>query len=187
MIATAASRLTTGDIAQSAWSWIGNLGRRACANARPAQPAAIVRQTRDASAVNAIINHPSIFPSLSLGMEGPLDIAPLMENPRNLCFLGEHGGAILVWSAPGVYDAHDFILPEGRGKWAKLACTAILSAAFNAHDARMVWAQTPVGNRPCRFFNRALGFKSEGVEQVVFNPDIGPQAVELFVMEAVCL
>lgn len=147
----------------------------------------LVERTADAAAVNAVFNHPDVFPMLSLGFEGPLDATPLIENPRNLCFIGEYGGAVLVWTGPGIYDAHDFILPEGRGRWAKAACRQILDLAFGAHGARMVWAQTPVENRACRMFNRILGFKSQGVEDAVLIPGTDPRRVEIFKMEAPCL
>ena len=147
----------------------------------------LVVRTTDAAVVNAVFNHPAVFPTLSLGVEGPLDMSPLLESPRNLCFMGEHGGAILVWTGPGVYDAHDFILPEGRGRWAKIACRQILDLAFDTYGARMVWAQTPVENRACRMFNRILGFRSQGVETAVLIPGSDPQPVEIFIMEASCL
>lgn len=146
------------------------------------QPVRIVERCFDAEAANAVANHPSVLPGLSLGFDS-VDLTGLVENQRNLCFMGEHGGAILVWSGPGIYDAHDFILPEGRGAWAKQACIAILREAFTAHKARMVWAQTPFENRACRMFNRILGFKSEGLDSAVLVPGQDERMVELFVME----
>lgn len=145
----------------------------------------IVARCFDPAAVNAIANHPDVLPGLGLGFDA-LDVTPLIENPRNLCYLGEHGGAILVWTGPGIYDAHDFILPEGRGTWARKACLSILAKAFGEHRAKMVWAQTPVENRACRMFNRLLGFVSHGTEPAILIPGTPPREVEIFVMEAPC-
>jgi hypothetical protein len=101
--------------------------------------------------------------------------------------MGEHGGAILVWCGPGIYDAHDFILPEGRGAWARKACLQILHKAFREHGARLVWAQTPVENRACKLFNRILGFKSRGTEEAPSScPARLLAMVEIFTMEAPC-
>lgn len=136
----------------------------------------------DASAVNALINHPAIQPGLNLGM-GDLDVTPLIDNPRNVILLGQHGGAMFVWCGPGIYDAHDFFLPEGRGKWAMKASLTMLAMMFDGHGAEMIWAQTPVENRACRFFNRRLGFKSRGTEQAILIPGQPPQEVELFVLK----
>jgi hypothetical protein len=145
----------------------------------------IVARCFDAAAVNAIANHPAVLPGLSLGLDS-LDATALVENPRNLCYIGEHGGAILVWCGPGIYDAHDFILPEGRGAWARKACLSILDKAFREHKAQLVWAQTPVENRACRLFNRLLGFTSRGVEEAILMPGTPPRLVEIFTMEAPC-
>lgn len=136
----------------------------------------------DASIVNALLNHPAIHPGLALGM-GELDITPLIENPRNIVLMGMYGGALFVWSGPGIYDAHDFFLPEGRGKWAFSASRSMLGMMFDGHGADMIWAQTPVENRACRFFNRRLGFKSRGVESAILIPGQPAQLVELFVLK----
>jgi hypothetical protein len=145
----------------------------------------IVARCFDPVAVNAFANHPDVLPGLGLGAES-LDVTALIENPRNLCYVGEYGGAILVWTGPSIYDAHDFILPEGRGAWARKACLQILRKAFAEHGARMVWAQTPAENRPCRLFNRLLGFKSRGTESAILIPGTPARDVEIFVMEAPC-
>lgn len=141
-----------------------------------------IQRTTDAALVNAICNHPAVLPGLGLGFDS-VDLTALLANPRNICLVGKHGGAILVWSGPGIYDAHDFILPEGRGAWAKRACGMILDMMFDGYGARMVWAQTPVENRACRMFNRMLGFKSQGREQAILIPGTPPREVEIFIME----
>ena len=38
----------------------------------------LVTRTTDPVAVNAVFNHPAVFPTLSLGFEGPLDMSPLL-------------------------------------------------------------------------------------------------------------
>lgn len=141
-----------------------------------------VHRSFDARAVNALLNHPDIHPGLALGL-GELDATMLIENLRNVVLMAEHGGALFVWSGPGVYDAHDFFLPSGRGKWALEASKTILGAMFDLYDAEMIWAQTPVENRACRFFNRRLGFKSRGVEHAILIPGQPAREVELFVLK----
>lgn len=143
----------------------------------------MIRRTFDAADINPIVNHPAVLPSLALGAFDEIDMQPLLDNQRNICLFGEFGGAILVWTGPGIYDAHDFILPEGRGKWAKSACRLMLQSVFDHYGARMIWAQTPVENRACRMFNRLLGFKSEGIETIIPIPGHPPHEVEMFVME----
>jgi hypothetical protein len=141
-----------------------------------------IQRTFDAARVNAVCNHPDVLPTLGLGT-GPLDATTAIANERNIFLMGDHGGAMFHWSAPGVYDAHDFFLPEARGKWALAASRAMLAQMFDWYGARMIWAMTPVENRACRYFNRWLGFKSEGVSVAQLIPDSVPIEVETFVME----
>jgi len=143
----------------------------------------LVFRTFDAGAVNAVCNHPAVHPTLSLGM-GEIDVSVLISDARNIFFLGEHGGALFHRTAPGVYAAHDFFLPEGRGPWALRASREMLASVFADYCARMVWAETPIENKPCRLFNRWLGFKSEGVGFTHALPGHDPIKVEIFVMEA---
>lgn len=143
----------------------------------------IVFRVWDAEPVNAVCNDPAVLPTLSLGM-GDVDVSGLIADSRNVFFLGEHGGAMFHRTAPGTYAAHDFFLPSGRGAWALKASRYMLSYMMEAIGARMIWAETPVENRACRMFNRWLGFKSEGVSDVVLVPGQAPVSVETFVMEA---
>lgn len=140
--------------------------------------------TRDASVANEICNNPTVLPGLSLGAFDSIDLTPLVANERNHLLMGEHGGAILIWTAPGVYDVHDFVLPEGRGKWAREAAQDVFWFVFTEHmlGARLLWTQTPVENRASRMFNRILGFKSEGIHDAELWPGAEKRAVEYFVM-----
>ncbi|WP_198352340.1 hypothetical protein [Sphingomonas sp. MA1305] len=146
----------------------------------------IVSRCYDAAAINAVCNHPAVLPGLSLGLHA-LDVSDLLEDRRNIAFLGEYGGALFHRTGPGVYAAHDFFLPQGRGQWALAASRKMLAKMFDQFAARLIWAETPVENRACRMFNRWLGFKSEGVTTAALYPGAEPSQIETFVMEAVCL
>lgn len=143
----------------------------------------LLTPTRDVSWANAVCNHPAVLSGLSLGIVDSIDLAPLLALNRNHLLMGEHGGAVLLWTSPGVYDVHDFVLPEGRGAWARDAAQDVFSYAFDVLAARTIWAQTPAENRASRMFNRILGFKSEGVHSVVLLPDHDPCEMEYFVMD----
>ena len=136
----------------------------------------------DAPVINTVVNHPEVLPGLGLGMSD-LDVTPIIDNPRNIILMGLFGGAMFVWTGPGVYEAHDFFLPEGRGKWALKVSRLMLSLMFSTYGAWMIWAQTPVDNRACRFFNRRLGFVSQGKDRAVLLPGHPAQEVEIFVLK----
>lgn len=141
-----------------------------------------VARTFDASAVNAIVNHPSVLPWISYE-PGDLDVSDVIINKRNIFFLGRYGGMALIWSGPGIYDAHIFALPEGRGRWIRDVCKTILNMMFDAYDARMIWAQVPNANPACAMLAHIVGFKSLGMEDAIICPGDRNRLVELFVME----
>lgn len=151
------------------------------ANLQTRQP--LLSPSGDIARANKICNDPSVLPGLSLGIVDHVDLTPLVENPRNHLLLGEHGGVLLIWAAPGVYDSHDFCLPEGRGAYARDAAQDVFAFVFGTLGARMLFATTPVENRASRMFNRILGFKSEGVHTVIAYPGAEPADYEYFVME----
>jgi hypothetical protein len=139
--------------------------------------------TRDATRANEIANHPDVIDGLSLGISDNIDLSPLLRDHRNHLLVSEHGFALLLWSAPGVYDVHDAVLPEGRGKWARDAAMKVFEYAFSTLKAKMLWTCTPVENRASRMFNRILGFKSGGIHMVPV-PGHDPRPMEYFTMEA---
>lgn len=144
---------------------------------------ALTARCFDADALNRVCNDPSVLPSVAAGLDR-IDTHDLLADRRNVAFLGEHGGALFHRTGPGVYAAHDFFLPEGRGQWALRASREMLARMFDEFRARMIWAETPVENRACRMFNRWLGFKSEGVSCHAAYPGAEPADYETFVMEA---
>lgn len=118
----------------------------------------------NAAAINSVCNHPAVLPTVAMGT-ATIDVSDLLADRRNIAFLGLHGGAFFHRTGPGVYAAHDFFLPGGRGQWALRASREMLARMFREYGARLIWAETPVENRACRLFNRWLGFKSEGVSR----------------------
>lgn len=145
----------------------------------------IVSRCYDAAAINAVCNHAAVLPGLSLGL-GAVDVSGILSDRRNIAFLGDHGGALFHRTGPGVYAAHDFFLPSGRGQWALRASREMLSLMLDTFRARLIWAETPIEHRACRMFNRWLGFKSEGVSTAALYPGAPIGQIETFVMEAVC-
>jgi hypothetical protein len=141
-----------------------------------------LRETRDAARANEVCNNHTVLPGLSLGVFDSIDLTPLVTNDRNHLLMGEFGGALLIWTAPGVYDVHDFVLPEGRGSWARDAAQDVFAFVFDTLGARLLWTQTPVENRASRMFNRILGFKSEGIHTAALWPGAEPRPVEYFTM-----
>lgn len=73
-------------------------------------------RTLNATIFNTIGNDPDIRPYL--GGTQTLDLASIIENPANFCFLNDSktGGHLVVNQGNGVYEVHTMSLPEARGR-----------------------------------------------------------------------
>lgn len=88
-----------------------------------------------------------------------LDMAKPVGDDRNYFLVGEHGGFGLLWSAPGIYEIHTFILPEGRGKWAYLAAGEMLD--YMGFSEKL-WTRVEPKDRNVRWFTMKFGFTRVG-------------------------
>lgn len=61
-------------------------------------------RTFDAAFLNEIANRPHIRPRLD--GEGPIDLQPALNLVRNMAFVNEQGGYVLLWRFEGVYEIH---------------------------------------------------------------------------------
>jgi hypothetical protein len=100
----------------------------------------MLERSFDVERINAVVNHPEVRPFIGNGVDGDIDTSVLVDAHENWFLMGEHGGFLLGWSAPGAREVHTFILPEGRGKWANDARTAMIDYA-RAHGAEMLWTK----------------------------------------------
>lgn len=113
----------------------------------------------DAERLNEVVNHPSVHDWVSYGRPGPLDTSPVVNDPRNVLLMGEHGGYLFAYVEDGVYDAHSQILPEGRGKWSLELARAALAWMFEDIGAKAILAHCPVDNVAVLALTKRLGFK----------------------------
>lgn len=111
---------------------------------------------RDLSAerANAIVNDPSVRPWV--GGSGYLDLAQSVANPSNYLLMGERGGALFVCLEPGLYEAHTFALPDGRGKEMIAVIKDALRYMFIRTDAVEIVTKVPDGNAGALGLVRAI-------------------------------
>ena len=69
-------------------------------------------RTLDASRFNAIANLADVRPRL--GGTGPLDLAPILANPRNYGFEIDLGGFICVNTFGATYEVHTIFTPANK-------------------------------------------------------------------------
>lgn len=108
-----------------------------------------------------MVNHPAVRPACGLPELGALDFADLVARPENLFLLGEHGGFMLLWSAPDVREIHVFLLPEGRGKWGFDAQQEVISCA-SERGVSVLWARISPDMPHLALFARRGGMKPTG-------------------------
>lgn len=110
----------------------------------------------DAETVNDLINDPTIRPTI--GGEGALDAAKLLDDVRNICLMADGGGALFRWSGPGVFEGHSFFRVRGREA---ISLGRAILAQMQDH-ASLIYGLTPWELKNVRWFNRRIGFASLG-------------------------
>ena len=118
-------------------------------------------RSHDAARINAVVNHPEVRPHVGAPELGDLDVTDLVERPEHWFLMGDHGGFMLSWSAPGVREVHTFVLPEGRGKWAEDARAAMLDYA-RKNGTEMLWTKIAEDDRHVIRYARQGGMQFTG-------------------------
>jgi len=117
----------------------------------------------DASYVSAIINHPTVRPTVGPG-DDDVDLTDLIADQNNIILFDEGGGQLFHWKGPGIYEAHSFYLVRGRA--ALRRGREAIRLMFEEYGAEKLWRAPPIENRAARWFNRQLGFQSLGIVQM---------------------
>lgn len=124
-----------------------------------------VSRTFDAGRLNAFANDPSVRPFVG-GGNGYIDLSDAVADRDNIFLAGEHGAFAFSWTAPGTYEVHTFILPEGRGEWA--ARFARQARDFMEDEgAIQLWTRVPVGAENIRKFTLKAEFERVGAQTVL--------------------
>lgn len=118
-------------------------------------------RSHDAARINAVVNHPEVRPHVGAPDAGDLDVTDLVTRPEHWFLMGDHGGFMLSWSAPGVREVHTFVLPEGRGKWAEDARAAMLDYA-RKNGTEMLWTKIAEDDRHVIRYARQGGMQFTG-------------------------
>jgi hypothetical protein len=127
-------------------------------------PETLVRRTFDAERINTLANDPAVRPFVGGDGESRIDLTEAVANRDNVFLDGEHGAFALSWSAPGVYEVHTLILPEGRGQWAAEFASEML-AYMTREGATMLWTRVPKLMPHVGFFARRAGMREAGEQR----------------------
>ena len=116
---------------------------------------------RDAAWINRVVNDPEVRPYVGPVELGELDMSGLMGQAENLFLMGEHGGFALIWTAPKTLEVHTFILPSGRGEWARQAASEGMELARQS-GAERLWTRIPPDLPHVKLYARGMGMKPTG-------------------------
>ena len=145
-----------------------------------------LRRSVDAGEFNAILNHPDIFPMVSVPGQEALDATPLVDDPKNYLLMvdgfeipGELGrtvaGAILfAQHDPGIFEVHTNFLKPWRGQFAIDASLAAYRWMFTHTDAMTLLARAPTCWPGVARFCEAVGATKEFERSGVWPGPDGP-------------
>lgn len=122
----------------------------------------MIGRTFDVARMNHLVNHPTIRPHVGGDPGQPIDLSEAVADRANVFLDGEHGGFCCSWSAPGVFEVHTFILPEGRGAWAAEFAQTGRDAMADMWGARHLWTMVHPEARNVAAFTLKAGFKPAG-------------------------
>jgi len=118
----------------------------------------MLERSSDAERINAVVNHPAVRPYVGSPEYGEIDMTPVVAKTEDWFLMGDHGGFLLSWSAPGVREIHTFVLPEGRGRWAANARAEMLDYA-RANGTHTLWTKIDPTHRHTVQFARRGGMQ----------------------------
>ncbi len=133
----------------------------------------LIRAT-DAEHANAILNDPAVRPHMLFDIDGPIDLAGLVQT--TLILMSENGGflfAPVVDAAPGqemppahAFELHTFFKPEGQGREAHGAAWEAAEYIFTRTAATDIFTLNPIDNpvsRPPKSMGFAEHFRRDNI------------------------
>ena len=148
----------------------------------------ILRRTFDAAEVNAILNHPTVFPSLAIPGVESFDMAPILADQRNVALMADGGAILFCWCEPGVYEVHtNFIKPErgahgNKGPYIKNACLASYRWMFTHTDCVNLLTRIPATSRAAAIFAPLLGWVKQFERKAIWPTKDGPVDVSFWML-----
>jgi len=103
----------------------------------------VIARSKDATRVNAILNHPEVYRWVHGDKAGPLDFAPLVADERNILLEVEGGAFLFVRLRDQAYEVHTQFMP---GVAALAAAEEAARYMFVTADALWITTMVPANN-----------------------------------------
>lgn len=121
----------------------------------------MIRRSFDAAEINPIVNHPEVFPLISVPGIEKLDLTDLLADPRNVLLMAEGGGILFCQQEPGIYEVHTNFLPEHRGRNAIRSSVDAYAWMFMHTDCMVLETKVPAFNKAAEKFCSIVGATKE--------------------------
>lgn len=132
----------------------------------------MVRRTMDVARLNELANHQALRPFLG-GVDGPLDLTPLVDNPEVIVLEGDGGAFLLTPLYPGCYELHTLFLPEARGALFFIQAQEMFRYIFTQTDALEIVTKCPDDNRGAALAATKAGFRERFHRADAWKPGVG--------------
>lgn len=127
-----------------------------------------LKRQKDASLLNEIFNHPSVFPHVNNNQTAPIDCAIYFTDPRNVCFASAEGAVIFHCRMPGIYEMHTGVLPGARGSRMIEGSRQAFFYMFTQTDCVEVLTHCPHGNSNAKAGALLAGMKYQWTSDRVY-------------------
>lgn len=131
----------------------------------------MIARTMDVEFLNRLANDPMI--RSSLGGEGVLDVAVLVDNPNNIAVRHGNGAWMFHKLMPGMYEVHTMFTVNDRGKDFFQAATETLRYMFTTTDAVEILTKCPDDNKPARYASTHIGFRERFRRENAWSEGVG--------------
>lgn len=144
-------------------------------------PVALTRIS-DPARLYRIAHHPDVFPWI----KGPYDIDIVLDtvvsNPDCYALLGQYGFSLYAKLGPGIYEAHNAVLPEGRGRWTLQMAKTALHWMFTRTDCTEIITKCPLDNLAAIAGARAVGGQCEFTTRPIWPGVSGPIGLGIYTL-----
>lgn len=128
----------------------------------------MIERCRDTEYLNRILNHPAVYPWVHGHLEGPLDMTPVIEDPKTILLKVTGGAFFAVWQSPGIYEVHTQFLPGFRAIGAAQECARYM---FIDTDCEVLVTMVPRNNVIARKLTERMQFEFLGERGEWPTPD----------------
>lgn len=136
----------------------------------------------DPTEINAVINHPSVFPWVTMQGIESIDVSALVENPDNVLLMCEGGGFLYEKIRPGIYEVHTQFIPGVNANILKAAIESVFWMFTNT-DAEVIYTEVPADNIRADKLTRKVGFKLVETLEKKWPRDSGPVDLKVYALE----